>query len=50
MPAGISDTITDTITELESKELPNGKTKPPITENTSLSPKMRWMNNSKLRV
>ena len=46
MPAG----ITDTIVELKSKQLSNERTKFPITAYNSLSPKLRWINNSKIRV
>ena len=30
--------------------MPNVKIKPPITANDSASPKLRWMNNSRIRV
>ena len=46
----MSGGITDIISELKSKMLPNEKIKPPITEISSLSPKLRWMNTSKIRV
>ena len=46
MPAG----LTNTIVEWESKELSNEKITPPTTTNNSLFPKLRWTNNSKIRV
>ena len=44
------DGLTDTIVEWKSEDLSNGKIKPPITANDSLSPKLIWMNNSKIRL
>ena len=38
-----------TVSECESKGLANEKTKPPYTANKSLSPKLVWMSNSKIR-
>ena len=46
MPASIKITIV----KWESKWLLNEKIKPPITANNSLSPKLSWMNNSKVTV
>ena len=42
--------LIDTTVEWKSKGLLNEKIRPPTTENNSLSPKLRWMNNSKIRV
>ena len=46
MPAGLTDTIVD----WESKRLSNVKIKSHITANHSLSPKLIWMNNSKIKL
>ena len=42
--------ITDTIVKSEYKGLSNEKTKPFVTETKGLSPKLKWMHNSKARV
>ena len=42
--------LTETIFQWGSKGLSNKKVKPPITTNHSLSPKLMWTNNSKIRV
>ena len=42
--------LPDTIVEWESKGVSNEKIKPPITANHSLSLKLTWINNSKIRV
>ena len=47
LPTGLTDTI---IVEWESNGLPNQKIKHPITANHSLSPGLRWMNNSRIRL
>ena len=46
MAAGLTDTIVD----WKSRDLPNKRIKPHITPNHSLSPKLTWMNNSKIKV
>ena len=46
MPAG----LTDTIVECESEGLSIEKIKPPLTANISLSPKLKQMNNSGIKV
>ena len=46
MPACIADSIV----AWESKGLSNEKFKPFITANNSLSPKVRYINNSRIRV
>ena len=40
--------LSDTVMELQYKGFLNGKIKPPIIKN--LSPKLIWMNNSKIGV
>ena len=42
--------LTDSIVEWKSNRLSNEKIKPPTAANNSFSTKMRWINNSKLRV
>ena len=42
--------LTNTIVQWESKGLSNKKIKPPITANHSMFPKLRWTNNSRIRV
>ena len=42
--------ITGAIVKSEYKELSNEKTKPVVTETKSLSPKLKWMHNSKAKV
>ena len=39
-----------TITESESKRLSDENTKPPFSSNYSLSPKLVWMNSSRIRI
>ena len=46
MPTDIMQSVVDK----ESKGLPNEKVKPSLTANSNLSPKLRWMNYSILRV
>ena len=45
MPTG----VTNTIIAWESKGLSNEKFESLITANNSLSPKLRWINNSRIR-
>ena len=45
----MSACLTKTIVEWESKWLSNENIEPSITVNHSFSPKLRWMNNSKVR-
>ena len=42
--------LPDPISKLESKGLLNERIKPPYVSNNSLSPKLKWMNNSKIRI
>ena len=42
--------LTDTIKRWESTRLSNEKIKTPITADHSLSPKLRWVNNSRIRL
>ena len=42
--------LPDTISGCESKRLSNEKSLPPFTSNKSLSPKLVWMSNSRIRL
>ena len=42
--------LPNTIAEWEYKGLPNEKIKPPFTANHSFSPKLVWMNNSRIKI
>ena len=42
--------LPDIISEWESKRLSNEKFMPPFTSDKSLSPRLVWMNNSRIRL
>ena len=46
----MSTDVMQSVVDQESKGLPNEKVKPSRTANSNLSPKLRWMNYSILRV
>ena len=50
IPAGLTDKITNTTVEQPSTAQSNEKIKTTVTANHSLSLKLIWMNNSRIRV